>query len=89
MRRNPGSNAAVAAMHRRGYHKGDIRCSACMKWLNPNKPEEAQEIEVRPSGRRVHGKPYCDGIRHGGAMFTTTPRYAPARRKRMEEVFRY
>ena len=46
--------------HARGYANGDLRCSVCLKWLNPDEPEEATEIRYSGSyRRRYHYKQYC------------------------------
>ena len=40
--------------HTRGYDKGDLRCIRCRKWLNPNDPQEAKEIQYGKGGKRHH-----------------------------------
>jgi len=88
MRRGGGSNHGFF-LHQRGYHVGDIKCVKCDKWLNENNPREAREIKIGPTGKRTHDPRYCDSNGMYAAAFSTVPRYAIGRRKRMDELKRY
>lgn len=89
MKRGPGSNHSFW-MHLRGYHKGDIRCCKCDKWINPENPFEAIEIKITPAGKRLHDPRYCGTYRAFGiAAFSTVPRTSPCRKRRVDEAFRY
>jgi hypothetical protein len=80
-----------AFLHQRGYDKGDIRCSRCLKWINPNDWQEAREIEITPSGRRVHGYRYCrsPSSKGGSTNFSTVPKYSGGRRRMVDSAKRY
>lgn len=89
-KRKATSNHAML-MHQRGYHKGDIRCTRCDKWLNPNDPEEAKEIKWTPGHKRIHISKYCKyfGNGFGCAVFSTVPRTSPNRKRHVDEAHRY
>jgi len=91
-KRNPNSNQAFW-MHQRGYHKGDIRCCRCNKWIDPvgdRFPREFKEIKIMPSGKRMHDPRYClYGSGYGIAAFATVSRHSPNRRKRVDDSKRY
>lgn len=91
-KRNIRSNQAFW-MHLRGFHKGDIKCSRCDKWIDPvgdRFPREWKEIKIMPSGKRMHDSRYCKyGIGSGIPVFATVARHSPYRRKRVDEAHRY
>ena len=87
-------NAKVKAhgtyTHLRGYHRGDIQCVVCDKWINPDNPFEAIEIKItQPSGKRTHDRRYCPGNSKGVSVFRTVPRHHPARKRRLDRLVRY
>lgn len=87
VKRNTNNHGAW--LHARGYHLGDIRCSQCMKWINPENPFEAIEIFISPAGKRYHDKRYCLNPGMGTSTFTTTPHFSGGRRRRLLDVKRY
>jgi hypothetical protein len=87
-RKSPMKHHAYV-LHQRGYHNGDIKCVKCGKWLNENNWKEAKEILVGPTGKKVHDSKYCDSNGMYAAAFSTVPRYAVGRRRRMEKLVRY
>jgi hypothetical protein len=80
-----------AFLHQRGYDKGDIRCSRCLKWINLGNWREAREVDVYPSGRRVHSPKYCmwPGAKGGSTNFSTVPKHAGGRRRMLDVAKRY
>jgi hypothetical protein len=92
MKRHPHSNQAFW-MHLRGFHKGDIRCRRCDKWIDPigdRFPREWKEIKISPGGKKMHDSRYCKyGNGYGVAIFATVSRHSPYRRKRVDAAHRY
>jgi hypothetical protein len=41
--------------HIRGYEFGDLRCRSCLKWIDPDDPQESKEI-IRDKGLRMRHK---------------------------------
>lgn len=89
MKRSPSSNQAFW-MHLRGFHKGDIRCVRCGKWINPKDPEEVTEIKISSGGKKLHDPRWCNyGNGYGIAAFATVSRHSPSRSRRVNEAKRY
>ena len=76
-------------LHRRSYDNGDMRCTHCKKWLNPNIPTEAKEIKIGVRGVRIHKKHYCEVNSPYIAAMVMFAKFRPARSKRVENVKRY
>lgn len=76
-------------LHRRSYDKGDMRCTHCKKWLNPNIPEEAIEMKTGKRGNRRHSKKYCPVNSPYVASMVMFPKFRPARSKRVDNAKRY
>jgi len=77
-------------LHQRGYHKGDIRCTRCDKWINPENPFEAIEIRVTERGKMLHDSRYCKyGSGFGVAAFSTVARSSKSRKSLLDETVRY
>ena len=76
-------------IHRKAYHKGDMRCTHCKKWLNPNIPEEAKEIRIGKRGYRIHDKQYCEVNSPYVAAMIMFAKFRPTRSKRVAQVKRY
>lgn len=47
-------NRSTTYTHKRGYRYGDLHCTNCKKWLNPNRPDEAREIRYGARMNRLH-----------------------------------
>lgn len=75
--------------HRRAYHKGDMRCVNCKKWINPHNTEEAKEIVYGKRGYRIHNLKYCTVNSDHVAAFSTTPKFHGTRRKWLDAIKRY
>jgi len=73
--------------HKKTYLKGFIRCVKCRKWIHPDDPEDAKEIFVARSGKRIH-RP-CPSISFGVSAFATVPRFHGTRRRRLDAIKRY
>jgi hypothetical protein len=76
-------------LHRRSYNHGDLRCTHCKKWLNPNIPEEAKEIKIAKRGMRIHSKQYCEVNSPYVAAMVMFAKFRPTRSKRILEIKRY
>jgi len=76
-------------LHRRGYDKGDMSCTHCKKWLNPDKPEEAKEIKIAKNGLRMHIRKYCPVYSPYTATLVMFAKFRPSRSKRVAEAKRY
>lgn len=76
-------------LHRRSYDKGDMRCTHCKKWLNPNILEEAKEIKIGKRGIRIHSKMYCEVNSPYIAAMVMFAKFRPTRSKRVGEAKRY
>ena len=75
--------------HVRGYHRGDIRCSKCDKFVNPNNPIETIEIAHTEGGRMFHDKRFCTTNGYGVAFFSLSPRCRRKRGSLNEKCKRY
>ena len=76
-------------LHRRSYNKGDMRCTHCKKWLNPNIPEEDIEMRSDKRGGRIHSDGYCPINSPYVARMVKFPKFRPARLKRVDRAKRY
>lgn len=75
--------------HRRSYEHGDLRCTHCKKWLNPNNPLEAKELTLGRRGTRIHSDQYCPVNSPYVATMVMFAKFRPTRRKRSREAKRY
>lgn len=76
-------------LHRRSYDKGDMRCTHCKKWINPNNPLEAKELTLGRRGTRIHSDQYCPVNSPYVATMVKFAKFRPARSQRVENVKRY
>lgn len=76
-------------LHRRSYDKGDMRCTHCRKWLNPDKPEEDIEMDYDKRGGRIHSDNHCPVNSPYVARMVMFAKFRPARGKRVDSVKRY
>ena len=75
--------------HRRSYENGDLRCTHCKKWINPNNPLEAKEIKLGRKGMRIHSKQYCEVNSPYVAAMVMFAKFRPTRSQRVDNVKRY
>jgi hypothetical protein len=75
--------------HRRSYDHGDLRCTHCKKWLNPNNPEEDIEMDFDKNGGRIHSDNHCPVNSPYVARMVMFAKYRPARSQRVDNVKRY
>lgn len=76
-------------LHIRKYENGDLRCTNCKKWLNPEKPEEAKEIIYSKRGQPLHSSRYCPVRSAYMASLCMYAKFHGARRRRVEQAKRY
>lgn len=74
-------------LHRRAYMYGDIRCTNCKLWVDPDNPIEAKVIAYGKNGKRRHKN--CPVRSSYVAAFVMFPKFHGTRKRRLETVKRY
>lgn len=75
--------------HRRGYEYGDMRCTNCQKWIDPDDPIESIEIFINKAGRRQHDRRFCPVNSPYVATLVRSPKFHGTRRKIVNTAPRY
>ena len=79
----------TTSLHQRGYHLGDMRCSNCKKWLNPNDENDVKEIRIGKRGMKLHDKRYCPIYSPYSAVLVMFAKFHSMNRDRLYNIKRY